>query len=75
MMLKVAVAACAITIVLLIIIDGMAEKISRLELEVESMEGAVQTYERIMNADVGSGDVDDDTRWLCKRSGRGDCGP
>ena len=46
-----------------------------IEVQLHNAERAVKTHERIRDADVGSGDVDADTLWLCKRSGVGNCNP
>ena len=45
------------------------------EVKLDQSERAVKTHERIRDADVGNGDVDADTRWLCERSGGRNCGP
>ena len=49
--------------------------IDAMQVKLEQSERAVKTHERIRDADVGNGDVDADTLWLCKRSGVGNCGP
>ena len=74
-MWRVALAAGALCLALLFVVNGMWEKIDRLEQEAEQVEAEVKTHERIRDADVSNGDVDADTLWLCERAGRGDCGP
>ena len=44
--------------------------IDAMQVKLEQSERAVKTYKRIRDADVGTGDVDADTRWLRERSGK-----
>ena len=41
-------------------------------IELKASQKANATHKRIQNADTSGGD---DTNWLCRRSGRGNCGP
>lgn len=75
MMWKVALAACVAVLVMLFVVNGMYGNIQELKQEAKQLEVEVKTHERIRDADVGSGDVDADTLWLCKRAGKSDCGP
>lgn len=73
-MWRVALAACAIALCLMLFVRHQAEKIERLQEEAAQREIEIRTHERIRDADVSRGDPDDDASWLCARSGRRDCG-
>jgi len=40
--------------------------------EMQRLQDAIQTLERIRDADIGIGNADDDLRWLCERAGGGE---
>ena len=68
----------AFVVLILFLVSGWAvyqhKKILALDKETEQSTKVIKTHERIRNADVGRGDSNDDSVWLCKRAGRGDCG-
>ena len=68
----------ALVVLILFLVSGWAfyqhKKILALDKEIEQSTKVIKTHERIRNADVGRGDPNADSVWLCKRAGRGDCG-
>lgn len=43
---------------------------ARVEQENEDLRRQIETWERINGADIGTGDADDDLRWLRERAGK-----
>lgn len=68
-------AVVATTIVLVIWMRNDVANSVRERIENERMQEVIQTIERIQDADIGVGDVDDDLRWLCERAGGGEACP
>lgn len=73
-MWRVALASCLIALALMGVVKWQSERIAALKAEQVKLERAIKLHERIRDADVGIGDVDDDTRWLCERAGERNCG-
>lgn len=73
-MWRIALASCLVTLALMGVVKWQSDRIAALRAEQIRLEQALKTHERIRDADVGIGDVDDDTRWLCERAGGRDCG-
>lgn len=74
-MIRVAIALLIALLGLGVYAYHLSVVVDALEVEVLQSETAIKTHERIRDADVGTGDVDADTLWLCERSGVGNCGP
>lgn len=67
-MWRVVVALAAVIVVGYFVIEYQSRQIDALRDEVKGLQGAVDTYKRLQNADTSRGDSGADLDWLCKRS-------
>ena len=72
---KVAAFTLAVALFALWYADNLTGRLADTQMQLQDAHRAVDTLKRAGNADIGTGNVDADTEWLCKRAGRTNCGP
>lgn len=72
---RISLVAAALALAALWYADNALNRLEQAQEELDRTKNNVDTYKRIQNADTGNGDVDADTRWLCERAGKRNCGP